>query len=139
MLTLAASSEAARTVEYEGEVLEEPGTPFMLSVGFRDGHPWGLISFASGQVALACDTGTQMQRTRLRVPPTYRELRQDGYFSWTIDFVDIETGTHDRRDRVRGTIQRNQASGFLRIQTFEQPKLGDCDSGRLDWSAERIR
>jgi hypothetical protein len=151
LATSSVQAHAARVVDFEGEVADAHGTSFSLTAKFRHGSPSALISFRSGDITLTCDSGTQTKRAHLFIPPQFRDIGwQDGSFSWKIGYVEIEPAAHRRgdaagvnpffrKDHVRGTIERRDASGVLWIRTFGQEEKGDCRSGRLSWTAERVR
>jgi hypothetical protein len=139
LTTSIGQAHAARLVDYEGEVADADHTPFVLSAEYRDRAPWGLVSFQSGRILLTCDVGTHRKRIHIHLPPEYRRIRhRDGYFSWRIGYVLVETGEFIFKGRVWGNIGTHSASGTLWIKTFGDEENGDCRSEQLSWTVERI-
>ena len=127
-------ADAARIVRFVGEVMDGRDTPFELTAEFRKGNPETLRSYRTGRLLLTCDIGSQLRRTRRggSMP-----LTDDGSFHSTTHHVVPPDGDIVRIDRVQGRIRPGKASGFVRVQTFDHPIKGDCDTGRLDWKADR--
>src|SRR5439155_12302578 len=101
-------------------------------------HPRRVVDISTGRIRLDCRRGAVVKHLLPGLAePLGFGLRPSGRFGFTAEsgVVGINGAHTSSVTHIRGTVKRNSASGFLRLQWTNHGRRARCDSGRLRWYA----